>query len=176
VRSGGAIYSAPRREIWRVGDLHCAVDGVASLGSLEIGRASADFRALYLRLLLLSGESIVRSLLEWDPTRDLMLPILRNIHHLRNSESETGWEFGAFDGTPIPARFLEVDHVAAGASFVVLASDGYPEPSASLDEAEATISVLLEEDPLCMDSFRAEKGLREGMLSFDDRAYIRVAI
>ncbi len=51
----GAIYSAPRREIWRVGDLHCAVDSVASLGSLEIGRASADFRALYLRLLLLSG-------------------------------------------------------------------------------------------------------------------------
>lgn len=42
----GVIYSAPRREIWRVGDPHFAIDGSASLGSLGIGAAPAGFRAL----------------------------------------------------------------------------------------------------------------------------------
>jgi hypothetical protein len=172
----GVIYSAPRREIWRVGDPHFAIDGSASLGSLGIGAAPAGFRALYLRLLLLAGDATVSSLVEDDPTRELMTPILERIPILRNSVGSTGWEFGAFDGGMIPARFLEVVHVPAKASEVVLTSDGYPVPSPSLEQAEGTIAALLERDPLCIDSFRAEKGLRSGMLSVDDRAYIRLAI
>jgi hypothetical protein len=172
----GVIYSAPRREIWRVGDPHFAIDGSVSLGSLGIGAAPAGFRALYLRLLLLAGDATVSSLVKDDPTRELMTPILERIPILRNSEGSTGWEFGAFDGGPIPERFLEVVHVPEEAAEVVLTSDGYPEPSPSLGEAEGIITGLLEQDPLCIDSFRAEKGLRNDMLSFDDRSYLRLAI
>jgi hypothetical protein len=98
------------------------------------------------------------------------------LHLLRNRDSDTGWEFGAFDGTPIPTRFLEVRPVPKGASRVVLTSDGYPAPSPTLDEAETSIRELLADDPLCIEAFQAEKGLKEGMLSFDDRAYVRLSV
>jgi len=172
----GVIYSASRREIWRVGDPHFAIDGAVNLGSLAIGAATAGFRALSLRLELLAGDATVSSLVEADPTRDLMPPILQRMPLLRNVDGSTGWEFGAFDGTRIPERFLEVTPVPEVASEVVLTSDGYPEPSRCLDEAEASIQALLRDDPLCISSFRAEKGLRSGMLSFDDRAYLRLAV
>lgn len=172
----GVVFSAPRREIWRVGDPHFALDGEMHLGSLSIGPASAQFRALYLQLLLLAGEADRSSLILNDPTAQLLTPILDRIYLLRNSEGDSGWEFGAFDGSQIPRRFLEVTPVPSGAREVVLTSDGYPEPSPTLEMAERTIGDLLRDDPLCIGAFRAEKGLRDGVRSFDDRAYLRLAV
>jgi len=57
----------------------------------------------------------------------------------------------------IPARFLEVVHVPVEVSEVVLTSDGYPEPSPSLEEAERIIAALLEHDPFCINSFEQRK-------------------
>ncbi|MEA2550552.1 MAG: hypothetical protein QOE25_321 [Actinomycetota bacterium] len=170
------IYSEPNREIWRVGDPHLAIDGDIRPGSLSTGRAFSGFRSLNLNLLLLSEDATVSSLIAEDPTREDLENLVPRWHLLRNRDSETGWEFGAFDGTPIPARFLEVLPVPAGASRVVLTSDGYPAPSPTLEEAEATITDLLARDPLCIGTFQAEKGLRKGMLSFDDRAYVRLSV
>jgi len=48
--------------------------------------------------LLLAGDATVSSLVEDDPTRELMSPIVERIALLRNGAGTTGWEFGAFDG------------------------------------------------------------------------------
>jgi hypothetical protein len=172
----GVIFSSARREVWRLGDLHFAIDGHPHPGTLAIGQAPASFRALLLHVLLLSGKASVPSLVEHDPASECLAQITPEIHVLRNSERELEWGFGAFDGTPIPDRFLEVVPVPPDASELVLTSDGYPEPRRTLEEAEARLKELLEEDPLCIDAFRSEKGLRSGAESFDDRAYLRLAL
>lgn len=58
----------------------------------------------------------------------------------------------------------------------MLASDGYPKLMPTLNESEAELQRLLEEDPLCIYENIATKGLNEGQTSFDDRSYIRFRI
>ena len=43
----------------------------------------------------------------------------------------------------------------------------------SLEESEAALSRQLATDPLCINTYKATKGVMEGNLSFDDRAYVR---
>lgn len=134
-----------------------------------------SFRALLLRVLLLSGKASVPSLVEHDPASECLAQITAEIHVLRNSEREVEWGFGAFDGTPIADRFLEVVPVPPDASELVLTSDGYPEPRRTWrrrKQGRRSCSRRI----LCASAFRSEKGLRSGPESFDDRAYLRLAL
>ena len=56
---------------------------------------------------------------------------------------------------------------------VILASDGYPFLGDSLQESEEALKKQLEDDPLCINSFKATKGLMRGNKSFDDRCYVK---
>lgn len=55
---------------------------------------------------------------------------------------------------------------------IVLASDGYPFLKPTLKESEDALNAQLRRDPYNIHTFLATKGLMEGNLSFDDRAYI----
>ncbi len=59
---------------------------------------------------------------------------------------------------------------------VVLASDGYPILKATLQESEESLARHLADDPQNIKEYVATKGLVEGNLSFDDRAYVRLTI
>lgn len=67
-------------------------------------------------------------------------------------------------------------NVDEGINELVLASDGYPFLKPTLDESEAMLASQLGNDPLCMNTFKATKGLMAGNKSFDDRSYLRVGI
>jgi hypothetical protein len=173
-RSAGVIYSDARREVWRVGDSHFAIGEVHHIGTLRVTEVMGAFRAVYLRLLLLSGDASVASIARSDPSIPALMPLIERFHLACNEAAAGELAFAAFDGTPIPDRFLEVVEVPQGTTRIVLASDGYPAPSSSLAEAEAHVARLLREDPLCISMHVADKGLREAMESFDDRAYVRL--
>ena len=46
----------------------------------------------------------------------------------------------------------------------------------SLDEAEANLARLLSLDPLCINELAGTKPVAEDAVSFDDRAYVRLAV
>ena len=52
-------------------------------------------------------------------------------------------------------------------------SDGYPFLKGTLHESEEALVCQLRDDPLCIRSFKATKGLMLGNVSFDDRCYLR---
>lgn len=58
----------------------------------------------------------------------------------------------------------------------MLASDRYPTVPASLDQAEAALARLIEEDPSGTGPLRSIKGLVPGNLSFDDWAWVRLSL
>lgn len=58
----------------------------------------------------------------------------------------------------------------------MLASDGYPILKATLQESEESLARHLADDPQNIKEYVATKGLVEGNLSFDDRAYVRLTI
>jgi hypothetical protein len=172
-RSVAVVYSAARREIWRVGDCHFAVDGEAHRGHNPGEEAVARFRKHYLELLLRTGQASVAGLLEHDPTVDLIAPVVANSYVLCNDPGDP-FGFAALDGSVVPDHFLEICSLPPGRHEVVLTSDGYAEPYPSLEVAEREVRRLRAEDPLCIGAYPASKGIRPDRVFADDRAYLRL--
>ncbi len=169
------VYSAVRHEIWRVGDCAFLIDGDGDNPESLIDLAAIGARSAYLHSLLAAGVSR-DALLDDDPGRALIAPLLRAQRALGNRDDDNPYAFGCIDGTPVPDRFLDVIAVPVEADEVVLASDGYPELRPTLAESERLLADILAEDPLCISRNPATKGLGPGQVSFDDRAYLRLAV
>jgi hypothetical protein len=163
-------YSRARREIWRVGDCSFSMGGMVRLGRKRIDETASSARGAYLRSLLLAGAS-VEDLLENDPGRQLILPLLRQQFVFRNRSAERRFGYGAVDGTPVPRRFIEVHRVLSDAR-IVLATDGYARLFPSLEETERYWARDIAQDPLRIESHPSTKGVHPGDVSFDDRAFV----
>lgn len=167
-----AVFSRSRREVWRIGDVHVAVDGRARSITTAIDSVAATARASLLACLVEEGAR-ESDLLATDPGRQMILPLRRRQHVFRNHAEPHPLAYGAVDGRPIPDRFVEVIAVHEGQA-VVLASDGYPVVLPTLTESESYLRRELEIDPLRIGRHPTTKGVRPGNVSFDDRAYVRL--
>lgn len=169
-----ALVHAPRREVWRVGEARILVNGdsIPARGPGEDAVATA--RSLVLHEKLAKGTP-VDALIHADPGRAAIEPLLRSLVGLRNSPAEH-FGYGAIDGKPVPARFIEVIPLPPGECEIVLATDGYPEIAPTLAESERLLADRLGRDPLMIEEPPATKGLRPHSASFDDRAYLRVLV
>jgi hypothetical protein len=165
-------YSANRKEIWRVGDCSWMSPEGEFPGGKEVDEIAARARAALLHSLLAEGISQAE-LLESDPGREMIMPLLRAQHVFRNDPDPTAvLGYGAVDGRLIPGRFQEVWSVSPGTE-IVLQSDGYPELAGSLADAERLLEAELTSDPLRIGRYPSTKGVKPGARSFDDRAYLR---
>ena len=145
------VFSLSRKEIWMVGDCQCLVDGKLYENPKPGEKEIAAQRALIIRKSLKEGMS------EAEMRRN---DIGRKV----------------IDGFNIPTHLVKVIPIDDKTHEIVLASDGYPKLMPTLNESEAELQRLLEEDPLCIYENIATKGLNEGQTSFDDRSYIRFRI
>ncbi len=164
------VLFRPRREIWRVGEARILLDGVPVPPRPSGERVVAEARALVVRRYLAEGVPAAELLAE-DPGRAAVQELLRALVGLRNRPHGGG----AVDGRDVPDLFVEVIPVPAAVQEVVLATDGYPEPAATLAEAERLLAERLARDPLMIEDPPETKGLRPGADSFDDRAYLRLS-
>lgn len=160
------VYSHARKEIWMVGDCQCIVDGTHYDNPKPFEAEIARDRAAVLRKALSEGTT-PDELRRNDIGRKAILPNLRKACLFQNVG------YPVIDGFKIPVDLVKVIKLNEGSHEIVLASDGYPILKPSLDESEATLKRLLEEDPLCISLNVATKGLALGQQSFDDRAYVR---
>jgi hypothetical protein len=169
-----AMVSRYHREVWRVGDIGIRLGDRTYRSEKAVDTAAAAARAALLAAELAAGKS-ADDLRARDPGREMILPLLQRQHALRNQHRLGPWYYGAIDGSPVPRRFIERFPIK-DVSQVVLASDGYPEVLPTLSEAEELVARLIADDPLQMRLFPSTKGVRPGHQSFDDRAYVRVAL
>ena len=168
-------FSGARREVWRVGDCSWRSGLVAHLGGKEVDRICAQARSALIQALLDSGTS-QEELLDRDPGREMILPLLRAQHAFRNLDDPSSeLAFGTIDGRPVPERFLEIWQVGTEGE-LVLASDGYPVLEPTLELTEAALWRELDRDPLRIGEHPTTKGVGSGQDSFDDRAYLRISI
>ena len=94
----------------------------------------------------------------------------------QNNPSANAYEFAILDGFHVPDAGIRIEPLPADSATVVLASDGYPCLKGSLEASEQALQGILQDDPLLFRSYKSTKGLQEGNISFDDRAYIRLKI
>jgi hypothetical protein len=160
------IYSAARREVWQVGDVGFRYAGMSGRPPRKlVDEVAAAFRAAVIAAEAAAGTPVVG-----DPGRAAARALIGRQGFLRNTLGPYG--YAAVDGRPVPRSLVVVREVPDGE--LVIASDGYPVIEATLAESEATLARLLEADPACVDELKGTKGLRDGQVSFDDRAYLRL--
>lgn len=172
------VYSQSRREIWQIGDVGFwyagQPDGGLAGGKL-IDRYAADIRAAVLRVQLDKGAS-QPALARDDPGREAIAGLLRQQAEFRNNLAAAELAYAAIDGTDVPADLVTVRRIPCSVTELVIASDGYPRILPTLGESEKLLAELLAADPLCIAELRGTKAVTPGNLSFDDRAYLKLAI
>lgn len=168
------IYSKFYSEIWIVGDCHCLFDDKLISNTNQFSKLLSEIRSLFLHAELFSGKRI-RDLQERDTGREYILPLLEKQGIFQNKLG-TPWSFGVIDGFELRREFIKPVKIPLDTDFLVLASDGYPVLKPTLDESERVLKEILEEDPLCIKIHKSTKGKNILGSSFDDRAYIRIAL
>ncbi|MEV8038911.1 tetratricopeptide repeat protein [Streptomyces sp. NPDC086182] len=170
-----AVLAPSLRLIWRVGDVHVALRRGAAWTRLPAAKRIDDVlagtRAAYTHCMIASGRS-EEELAAQDPGREVILPVLKEQGRLANRPGPYG--YGVFDGTPVPADFVEVIPLAGDVEEIVLATDGFLSPAATLTAAEAELQEAIAQDPMRIGVNPGTKGVKPGAASFDDRTYVRV--
>ena len=168
------VYSRARSEIWSYGDCQFMINGKLFQTKKPVDEILSQVRSLFLELEMLSGETI-ETLAAKDSGREFILPLLRRQSLLQNHPTNP-YSYPVIDGFDIRSDLIKIESVPESSTSVVLASDGYPELMATLEQSETRLKELLDEDPLCFRNYRSTKGVRAGNVSFDDRAYVRLRI
>ena len=164
-----ALYSRHHGEVWLVGDCQCLCDGVVYDNPKPKEAEIAAKRARLAQELLSSGEATIASLRRYDIARDTIVHLIVETCYQQNID------FSVVDGFDIPMEKVKVVPVPPGHE-VVMATDGYPFLLPTLTESEAALARLIATDPLCISEYLATKGVMEGNVSFDDRAYVRLEL
>ncbi|TLX16407.1 hypothetical protein [Rhizobium sp. MHM7A] len=166
-------YSVQRREMFRVGDCHYRIDGRDFPGGKEIDDYHGNTRAGKLKACLLAGAS-VSDLLKNDPGRDLILQSLANQYKFANA-AKGQFAYPVVNGEEVPAHLMEKPVPVPPGSFVVMTSDGFDFPKATVADTRAAQEKSYIIDPLRigLDGARAStKGLVAGMSQHDDQTFV----
>ncbi|WP_297032519.1 hypothetical protein [Prevotella sp.] len=151
------IYSKSRKEVWMVGDCQAIIDGTYYDNSKPYEQEIAMQRATLIK----NGMS------PKDARRTIEPQLIKAMLEGQNRQ------YAVIDGTPI---YMPGIRIVKASNSVVLASDGYPTLLPTLKESEEALALHLANDPQNIGNFVATKGLVEGNVSFDDRAYIKLTL
>ena len=168
--ASAVIYSRARREVWMVGDCQAIIDGKLYENGKPYEQEIAEKRVALIKQGMSPAEA-----------RQAIVPQL--VQAMLDGQNRS---YAVIDGFPIYRDGVKVvacpscvdaeednDVAAEKEQEIVLASDGYPFLKPTLQESEDALANQLVHDPQNIKTFIATKGLVEGNLSFDDRAYVR---
>lgn len=168
-----AVVHVPSRKVIRVGDVAVGINGAFDIPRKRVDEVAAAARAALLEARLSAGASVA-DLLETDPGREMILPLLREARQWRN-RPDAPYGFAAIDGVETPAGMVDVFDIPPH-SEVALATDGYDSPQPTLAASERVLAESIRRDPLRLGPPAATKGVRPGHVSFDDRTYLRMRL
>ena len=166
--------SAHRRQVWRIGDGNVVIGGTPHLGLSRIDEAAYSFRAATNAALLARGMPL-HELIESDPGAAAVRILSDNQQNLTNKVSR--WGRGSINGSRVPDEYIEILPIPDGPTEVILTTDGFPVPLATLAESEAELAEMVSRDPAAVDELWAiGKPMKSGANAPDDRAYLRLTI
>ncbi len=164
-----AIYSHYNNEIWLVGDCQCIVNGTFHDNPKPDEDRIANKRSEIIKKMISNGTASIDGLRKHDLGREAIVAEIAETCHWQNKD------FSVVDGFNIAMNKVKTIHANPPCE-VILGTDGYPYLLQTLEESEQALAQLLSEDPLCINQYKATKGMMEGQSSFDDRTYIRFHI
>lgn len=167
------VYNDYYKEIWNFGDCNCMINNTFHNHDKFYDTITSNARILYNESRLKEGYTI-NDLLENDLGAEYIKPLLQ-AQYLFDNDSDSIFGYPILNGNNIDTNKVNVYKLNIGDE-VILASDGYPIIENTLKKSEDFLKKVLEEDPLCMNLYKSMKGLKQGNISYDDRAYIRFIV
>jgi hypothetical protein len=169
-----SIVSFDRMEFWGIGDTMLQIDGKDIDLSKKIDHITTAARVAWVKFERMKGRSI-EDLLADTGDLDSIQPLLQRQHRAMNNIDGDDLAYANFDGSDDVIQLIKVIPLPPGCREIIMASDGYPKLFNTLAASEAELIRVLREDPLMIRLYPQVKGLRPGLLSFDDRCYMRLA-
>ncbi len=166
-RAAIIFYQEKTGTICSYGDCQCLINGKKYDHGKLIDDMNACVRGFYLEYALMHG-STLEELKEHDVGRDAIKQNLLMQFSFENQDGRFGYP--VLNGMGINPSLVVRHHVCDG-DMVVLASDGYPELSDTLEDSEQRLKKIIQDDPLCFRRYPSTKGIKPGSQSFDDRTY-----
>lgn len=168
-----AAYSALRNEVWIIGDCQAMIGNKRITNKKFIDEVLSNLRSLIIEIELINGMS-VEEIYKDDVGRNYIMKFLKQQHKFQNANFQSDFSYGVLDGFEINKKHIKVYN--ADETQIILASDGYPRIFETLSETEEFLHRVLEMDPLCYRENKSTKGLQQGQISYDDRAYLSLKI
>lgn len=175
IAASAVIYSRFHNQIWMIGDCQCMIGGKAYSNPNGIDDYVAGIRSFINQAEIVNGHTV-----EWIMDND---PGSKHIHELLVNQflfqnciplRKGSFSYTALDGRYIETEAVKVIQLDHNVNELILASDGYPVLASTLSKSEEMLSKTLENDPLCIYENRCVKGIKPGLVSFDDRAYLNL--
>lgn len=175
--ASAAIYSDYYRQIWLIGDCKCRVGNVVYDNPNGIDDITSSLRCFINQSLILKGRN-PESISEKDPGAQFILPLLKEQFVFQNSfQTRLGsYRYAAIDGRDVPIDLVKTIELDSEVHEIIMSSDGYPILESTLCESEQQLAMCLRNDPLCIYENKSVKCIKSGLVSYDDRAYIRLKI
>ena len=167
--------SFARKEVWFVGDCQCLLNQELVLNEKKIDTITANARSMFLEAEIAQGKTI-EELLQHDTGRAFILPLLERQMLFQNNPAAGQYWFSIIDGFDVSDEGIRIHPFPADIQTIVLASDGYPFLKETLVASETTLQEILHDDPLLFREYKTTKGMNEGNVSFDDRAYVKLSL
>lgn len=170
------IYSNFYHQLWFVGDCQAIINNKKLYHfPLLIENHTSSLRSFLIYAELQKGKK-EKDLLEKDIAREALLPIMANQVYLQNDFGKGPFAYSVCNGFLIRDNDIKVIQLEKEDTTIALSSDGYPQIKKSLEESEKNLEQILKKDPLLFRDFKATKGISKGLISFDDRSYVKFTV
>lgn len=165
------VYSRHYHQLWFVGDCQAIVNDELLTNDKKIDTVISEVRSLYIHSQLKKGKTI-EDFIAQDDGRKFIMPLLKDQHLFQNNIEDGEYSYGAIDGFSIHQNEMKTINITEADCRITLASDGYPKLFNTLEKSEQYLAKMIKTDPLCITEYKSTKGVTDGNVSFDDRAFI----
>ena len=167
------IYSAAKKQIWRLGDSPFVVDGELNFNRSEALQQAALKRAEVAEKFLANDRTDLKDMVNNDYGRtSIMEDIVAEERRVDGVECLSGNPETDMDTL---LSNVEVFQLEDGQE-VILASDGYPRLLGTIEDSEEWLAEERKRDPLFVRDYKALRTAKDEEAGYDDRSYVRFVV
>lgn len=164
------VYSAARRQIWRLGDSPFVVDGELNFTRSEAMEAMIAQRCEVTEKFLANDRTDLKDMVNNDYGRtSIMEQLVEEERRVDGVECLSGRPDVDYD---VLLGNVEVFQLEPGQE-VILASDGYPRLLGTIEDSEEWLAAERARDPLFVHDYKSIRTAKDEEAGYDDRTYVR---